>query len=202
MPAFKWNEPRMIRTAFLHALCVVALAGGLLPGAAAQEAAVTRRATELKDAPGDKGRSIAALPAQAAVTRTNERQGPWVQVRTGAGATGWVHLFDIGPATAPAEGGSTAGNALRSVTGLFGGSRQTQTGSTAGIRGLDAQDLANAQPNPGAVTQMEGLRQSEADAQSFARGASLRPASVEALPAPARAAAAPAGNAGPQQTAP
>jgi hypothetical protein len=202
MPAFEWNEPRMIRTALLHALCVVALAGGLLPAASAQEAAMTRRATDLKDAPGDKGRSIAALPAQAPVTRTNERQGPWVQVRTGAGATGWVHLFDIGPASAPAEGGSTAGNALRGVTSLFSSNRQTQTGSTAGIRGLDAQDLANAQPNPAAVTQMEGLRQSEADAQSFARSAALRTATVEALPAPARSAAAPTGNPGQQQVAP
>jgi hypothetical protein len=192
----------MIRTALLRSLCVLALAGALLPGASAQEAAVTRRATELRDAPGDKGKSIAALPAQAAVTRTNERQGPWVQIRTGAGATGWVHLFDIGPATAAAEGGSTTGNALRGVTGLFGSSRSTQTGSTAGIRGLDAQDLANAQPNTAAVTQMEGLRQTEADARSFADGASLRTANVEPLPAPSRRSASPAGDPGQQQTAP
>ncbi|MCC2636146.1 MAG: hypothetical protein K0S48_4032 [Ramlibacter sp.] len=192
----------MIRTVFLHALCVLAFAAGLAPAASAQEAAVTRRATELRDAPGDKGKSIAALPAQAAVTRTSERQGPWVQVRTDAGATGWVHLFDIGPASAAKEGGSTTGNALRSVTGLFGGSRQTQTGSTAGIRGLDAQDLANAQPNPGAVTQMEGLRQSEADARTFARGASLSTATVDELPQPARRTAAPGGTPGPQQVAP
>ncbi|MEJ5990679.1 SH3 domain-containing protein [Ramlibacter sp. PS3R-8] len=191
----------MIRTVLLHALCVVVLAGGLLPAASAQEAAVTRRATDLRDAPGDKGRSIAALPAQAAVARTGERQGPWVQVRTDAGATGWVHLFDIGPASAAKEGGSTTGNALRGVTGLFGGNRQTQTGSTAGIRGLDAQDLANAQPNPGAVTRMEGLRQSEADARTFARNADLRTATVEALPEPSRRTASPAGNPG-QQVAP
>ena len=186
----------MIRIVLLRALCVLALAAGLAPAASAQEAAVTRRATELRDAPNDKGKSIAALPAQAAVTRTSERQGPWVQVRTEAGATGWVHLFDIGPASAAKEGGSTAGNALRGVTGLFGGNRQTQTGSTAGIRGLDAQDLANAQPNPGAVTQMEALRQSEADARNFARTAALRPATVEELPAQVLRAAAPGGAGG------
>ena len=48
------------------------------------------------------GRSLAALPAQTAVTRTEQRQGPWVQVRTAAGDTGWVHLFDLGPATTTA----------------------------------------------------------------------------------------------------
>jgi hypothetical protein len=190
----------MIRTALLRALSVLALAGALLPGASAQEAAVTRRATELRDAPGDKGKSIASLPAQAAVTRSTERQGPWVQVRTSAGATGWVHLFDVGPAAA--EGSSTGGSALRGVTSLFSSSRSTQTGSTAGIRGLEAQDLANAQPNMGAVTQMEALRQSEADARSFGRSAAWNPASVEPLPAPARRLATPAGNPGQQQNAP
>ena len=193
----------MIRTVLLHTLCVLALAAGLLPAASAQEAAVTRRATDLRDAPHEKGKSIAALPAQAAVTRTSERQGPWVQVRTEAGATGWVHLFDIGPASAAKEGGSTAGNALRGVTGLFGGNKPTQTGSTAGIRGLDAQDLANAQPNPAAVTRMEALRQSEADARTFARTAALSTATVEELPAQTRRTASPAaGNAGQQQVAP
>jgi hypothetical protein len=190
----------MIRTALLRSLCVLALAGGPLFGALAQEAAVTRRATELRDAPGDKGKSIAALPAQAPVTRTNERQGPWVQIRTSAGATGWVHLFDVGPAGA--EGSSSGGGALRGVTSLFSSNRSTQTGSTAGIRGLDAQDLANAQPNLPAVTQMEALRQSEGDARNFASGASLRSASVEPLPPPSRRSASPAGDPGQQQTAP
>jgi hypothetical protein len=191
----------MIRIAF-RALWVLALTGAVAAGAHAQEAAVTRRATELRDAPSEQGKSLASLPAQAAITRTAERQGPWVQVRTGAGATGWVHLFDVGPAAAAPQSGG-AGGALRSVTSLFGGSsRQTQTGSTAGIRGLEAQDLAQAQPNPAAVTQMEGLRQSEADARSFADSAALRPASVEALPAPARRSSSPAGTPGPQQNAP
>ena len=192
----------MIRIALLRALCPLVIAVGFLPAAMAQEAAVTRRATELRDTPGDKGKSIASLPAQAAVTRTSERQGPWVQVRTSAGSTGWVHLFDVGPAGA--ESSSSGGSsALRGVTSLFGGSRSTQTGSTAGIRGLDAQDLANAQPNPGAVTQMEALRQSEADARTFGRGAALSPASVEPLPAPARRSSSPAaGSPGQQENAP
>lgn len=169
----------------------------------AQEAAVTRRAVEVRDTPGDKGRSVATLPAQAPVTRTAERQGPWVQVRTASGATGWVHLFDIGPAAAAApesSGGSAIGGALRGVTGLFGGSRPaTQTGSTAGIRGLGAEDLAQAQPNPQALAQMEALRQSDADVRAFAGRSAWRPAAVEPLPEPARAAGQPAAAPGQQQ---
>jgi hypothetical protein len=182
----------MIRIALVPALRAFALAALLLPGAGAQEAAVIRRATELRESPGDQGRSLAPLPAQTAVTRTNERQGPWVQVRTAAGATGWVHLFDVGPAgAAPASGGS-AGGALRGVTGLFSAPRTNTTGTTAGIRGLDAADLAQAQPNLGAVTQMEGLRQTESEARSFASRSALRPAVVAPLPAPARSPGQPA----------
>jgi hypothetical protein len=178
----------MIRIAPVPVLRVLALLAMLLLAPAwGQEAAIVRRATELRDAPGDQGRSLAALPLQATVTRTGERQGPWVQVRTAAGATGWVHLFDLGTAstTAAAAPGGGAG-ALRSVTNLFGGNRSTQTATTAGIRGLGAEDLAQAQPNAGAVTQMEGLRQSEAEARSFAAQSALRTTEVAPLPAPGR----------------
>jgi hypothetical protein len=180
----------MIRTV----LRVLALTALLLPTAWAQEAAVTRRATELRATPADSGRSLAALPAQSPVTRGGERQGPWVQVRTAAGATGWLHLFDLGPATttASADSGGAAnavGGALRGVTNLFGGNRPTQAATTAGIRGLGAEDLAQAQPDTAAVAQMDKLRQSEADARAFAGSAALRPASVTPLPAPAAPAA-------------
>lgn len=171
----------MIRTT-LRTLLAVAL---LTPAAWAQEAAVTRRPVQLRDAPGDQARSIASLPAQAAVIRTHERQGPWVKVGTAAGATGWLHLFDMAPASAPAEGGSVAGNALRSVTSLFGGSPQPQrAATTAGVRGLDAEDLAQAQPDPAAVTKMEAQRLGEADARSFARRSGWQPNAVEPLPEP------------------
>jgi hypothetical protein len=189
----------MIRIA-LAAVCATFL---LAPAALAQEAAVTRKVVEVRETPGDSGRSIATLPAQAPVTRTNERQGPWIKVSTASGATGWVHLFDIGPASAPAAESSVggfAGSALRGVTGLFGGSRtSTQTGSTAGIRGLGAEDLAQAQPNPQALTQMEALRAPEADVRSFAGRAAWRAAPVEPLPEPARAAGQPTAAPGQQQ---
>ena len=175
----------MIRTALRGAALVFLL----LASAWAQEAAVTRRATELRETPADTGRSLAPLPAQTALTRTEQRQGPWVQVRTAAGATGWVHLFDLGPATASAVSssgdGGIVGGALRGVSSLFGGggnARQAQTSTTAGIRGLGAEDLAQSQPDLNAVRQMEGLRVNDADARSFASRASWKPVAVEPLP--------------------
>ena len=172
----------MIRTT-LRTLLAVAF---LLPPAWAQEAAVTRRPVQLRDAPGDQARSIASLPAQAPVTRSNERQGPWVKVTAGS-ATGWVHLFDIGPASASDGGGSLAGGALRGITSLFGGGASPQrTASTAGIRGLGAEDIANASPDAEAVARMEAQRQSDRDVRSFAERSGWRPAAVEPLPEPSR----------------
>ncbi|MEJ8838518.1 SH3 domain-containing protein [Ramlibacter sp. AN1133] len=168
------------------AVRAVALALALAGAASAQEAAVTRRATELREAPAETARSLAALPAQAPVTRGTGRSGPWVQVRTEAGASGWLHLFDLGPAgTASASGASdVVGSALRGVTGLFGNRQPPQASASAGIRGLEAQDIARANPEPAAVTRMEALRQNEADARAFAAGAQLQPVAIQPLPAP------------------
>ena len=110
-----------------------------------------------------------------------------MQVRTAAGATGWVHMFDVAPTGGGgARVGDGAANPLRGVTGLFGGGNTTTSTSASGIRGLTAEDLARATPNPAAVGQMEALRQSESDARAFAGRVALRPVSVDPLPAPAR----------------
>jgi hypothetical protein len=176
----------MIRIGWSAVLLLAAWA----TSANAQETAVTRRAAELRDAPADTARSLASLPAQTPVVRGNERHGPWLQVRTASGATGWIHMFDLGPAAnegAASSGGDALGGALRGVTGLFGQGKPVHASTTAGIRGLGAEDLAQARPNPGAVTQMERLRQSEADARAFAAAAGVQPAvlpvDVESRPA-------------------
>ena len=69
----------------------------LAGSAHAQEAAVVKRATQLRDTPADSGASVAPLEANTVVTRSNERKGPWTKVSTQQGATGWVHMFDLGP---------------------------------------------------------------------------------------------------------
>jgi hypothetical protein len=131
----------MIRTALTRAPAALLLLFSLasLPAPAlADEPVLTRRALELRDGAGDGARSLAALPARAALTRLDGRQGAWVQVRTAAGATGWVHMFDLAPASGAGSdnsAGSSATGALRGVTGLFGGGGVRQAGTTAGIRG-------------------------------------------------------------------
>lgn len=190
MPAvlMRESEARMIRIA-PPPLRRAALAGAFLLAlpALAQEDAVTRRGTELRDGPAAAARSVTALPAGSPVTRLPRRQGAWVQVRTAEGVTGWMHLFDVGPATV-GEAGGGVGQVLRGVTGLLGGATPARTATSAsGIRGLDAEDLARAQPDAAAVGRMEALRQGEREAQGFAARAGLRATVVEPLPAPVAA---------------
>lgn len=167
---------------------LMACACGGAQAEAQEETVVVRRATELREQPGES-RSLAALQADASVTRLADRQGPWVRVRTTTGVVGWVHLFDLGTAgsAAASSSGGGASGLFRGVTRLFGKPAPTSASSSAtiGIRGLGAEDLAQAQPDTAAVTRMEALRVTEPQARQFAREAGLTPQSVQPLPAPA-----------------
>ena len=166
-------------------LCRVFVVFGLLWGHAQAQEATIKRATELRQAPGDQSASLGALAADSSVSRTGERKGSWVKVRTPQGSTGWVHMFDLGAQPATASSNSTA-SGLRSVGGLFGGGTTTTATATVGIRGLRAEDLANAQPNPAAVSQAETMRLNADQARQFAGAAPLKPRAVDPLPEPPR----------------
>lgn len=184
----------------LWRVLALGLVCGGLTAVHAQDAAVLKRATDLREAPSDTAPSVAPLPAQASVTRTPERKGAWVKVRTPQGASGWVHMFDLNPAAGSAAGGggNVATSGARGLGSLFGGGAGSTTTatSTAGIRGLGAEDIANAQPNPAAVGRAEGLRAGPEDARRFAGGAALRSRDVPALAEPPRPAAGGGGGTG------
>ena len=110
------------------------------------EALLVKRSAELRENPGDSARSLAPLPLQTTLTRLPARQGAWIQVRTANGTSGWVHMFDVGPAGASSPASNVATGALRGISNFFNrGSAQANTTtstSTVGIRGLGAEDIA------------------------------------------------------------
>ncbi|WP_096666437.1 SH3 domain-containing protein [Polaromonas sp. AET17H-212] len=179
----------------VHWLGSCALLLGSALAHAQPESVLVKRTTELREAPGETSRSVAPLAARTPVTRAGARQGAWIQVRTAEGASGWVHIFDVAPASSAAAP-SAGANALRGLTSFFNkGSAQggaTTATSTVGIRGLGAEDLARAQPNMAAVAQADTLRMDTDQARQFASAAALRSRPVDALPEPA-----PLQNAGP-----
>lgn len=181
-PYFTMQRMRLLSAIIIAALLVLTSAT-----AWAQEAMLTKRSTMLRDAPAATATSLADLPAQSPITRLPTRQGPWVQVRTAAGVTGWVHLFDVASATEQSSVASTASGALRGLTNFFNrGNTAAPTTATAtvGIRGLSAEDLTNAQPNMAALAQAEAQRQDANQARKFAADAALRTQTVAPLPVP------------------
>ena len=146
-----------------------------------------KRAADLREAPNDSARSVASLALQSQVTRLGARQGPWIEVRTAQGASGWVHMFDAGVPPS-AQGGNAASGALRGLTSLFGrgsaASTVTTPTATVGIRGLGAEDIANAQPNLDALARAEAMRQDAAQARLFGSTATLSAQVVQPLPVP------------------
>ncbi len=73
------------------------------------------------------------------MTRTSERNGPWVKVQTPQGATGWVHNFDMGSANSAAPSGNdnASTGSMRTLGGVLGrgGTSTTTPTTTAGTRG-------------------------------------------------------------------
>jgi hypothetical protein len=171
------------------AVCLGAQAQTTPATAVTADTVFVKRETQLRASPAESAPALAPLPAKTQVTRLAARRGPWIEVRTAEGATGWVHMFDVGT-TPVAQGGNFATGALRGLTSLFGGGNSlapTRTAtSTIGIRGLGAEDITNTQPNPMAVTLAEALRVDASQARQFGATAALTPMAVEPLPVPPR----------------
>ena len=174
----------MVRTRGLVVGWVLVLAASAF---AQTENLLLKRAADLRQGPSDSSAVVVSLPAQAPVTRLAERQGPWMRVTTAAGQTGWIHMFDVATTAAPTSASSTASGMLRGLTSFLNrGNTQTTTTATAtvGIRGMGAEDIANAQPNLNALKQAEALRADAAQARKFAGESLLTARAVEALPEP------------------
>ncbi len=145
-----------------------------LPLLAAAEPATLVRATELKQEPATDAATVAKLPENAAVEAL-ERKGGWTRVKAGA-AEGWVRMLSLrfgGPGEAK-KGDS-------GLTQLFNVARTGTSGTqvTTGARGLDADQLANAQPNPAELAKMAGFAADAEAAASFAAKGKLSATSVE-----------------------
>lgn len=139
-------------------------------GAHAQEQAFTNRATELKEKAAPDARTLASLPADTAV-RVLGRGGQWTQVEAQS-QKGWVRVFHLRfPSTVEAAA-SPSGGALSGITGALGFGRQTAkptTVATTGIRGLTAEDFANASPDTEALRRLQSYRADKPAAERFAR---------------------------------
>jgi hypothetical protein len=146
----------------------------LFPLTPAAEPATVIRATELKKDPASDAATISQLSENTAVDAL-ERKGGWTRVKAGA-AEGWVRMLALrygGDAAAkPGDSG---------VSQLFNVARTGSSGTqvTTGVRGLDADQLANAQPNAAELKKLGGYAATRDAAAAFAAQGKLQPQTVD-----------------------
>lgn len=159
---------RMIRTILTLALC-----GLFSPTALAEEQLATiLQQTSLRAEPYSDARALTTLKARQRVT-VIQRKGGWYQVRSGS-QSGWLRMshLRLGAASSTQPDGSGLSQTLRFLsTGRSGASGVTVA---TGIRGLDAADVANAQPNHQAVAGLERFYAHPERIRQFARDAKLQ----------------------------
>ena len=175
-----WRHRRRFACRIVSAvIAVLALTGVAGAFAQAQESVTTNRATELRANPDDSATSLASLPPQSKV-QVIERKGAWSKVKTDT-QSGWVRMMHLrGGVTleeAPQSGSkSNSGGFLAGFNRLLGGNQQTNQraqSATVGIRGLSAEELKTASPNPQALAEMKSFVCNKPDAEKFAKEVNL-----------------------------
>lgn len=142
---------------------------------------VITRETELKAEAAAGSRTLRTLAANTQVTILS-RQGGWLQVSSGD-ARGWVRLLHVSsqPAKSSGSGREELEAAARVATGRAGSGN---IAVTTGIRGLDEEQLRQAQPDTDELNKLESLGAQPADAQAHAKRRNLERRQIPYPPAP------------------
>lgn len=153
-----------MRTAFLLLLC---------PALCLAEPASVIRATELRNAPATDAAVVAPL-AENAKVEALERKGGWTRVKAASGE-GWVRMLALRYA-----GGGEAKQGDSGIVQLLNVARSGTSGTqvTTGVRGLDAEQLANARPNAAELQKLQGYAAGKEAAAGFAASGKLQAQSV------------------------
>ena len=145
----------------------------MFPALCLAEPATVIRQTELKKEPASDAATVSQLNENTAVDAL-ERKGGWTRIKA-AGAEGWVRMLALrygGDAAAkPGDSG---------VSQLFNVARTGSSGTqvTTGVRGLDADQLASAQPNPAEMKKLGSYSASKDAAAGFAAQGKLQAQTV------------------------
>lgn len=164
-----------MRTRLMFLLLVLGVAQ-----ASAQETGFAVRPTEVKREPFSDAATVGTLPEKAQV-KVVKREGGWMRVES-APVSGWVRMLSIRIAAGTEPGDGDAG-----VKSLFNVARTGSSGATVatGVRGLDKEQIQNAQPNPAELQKLSAFGSAKPDAEQFAAGDPLLKAqTIEYLPEP------------------
>lgn len=156
------------------------LVGALLVGGAVQadEATVTRDTTIYAE-PSTGSASLKKVKKGASLT-VGERQRGWYPVSVSDSQQGWVRMTTVRLKTLTDESESGVEEALKFATT----GRSSSSGVTAGtgVRGLDVEDVENAEPDQAGVDSLDAFAVDKKQAKQFAKQGELKKRKVKSLP--------------------
>ena len=123
--------------------------------------------------------SVAGSVARGASVTILAKEGGWLRVTAGK-TTGWVHLLSV-RAGAGGLGGAGIGDVVGAATTR---SDPTRVVAVAGLRGLNDEQLKQAQFNADELARMEAQGVTAAQADGFASQSGLTAVKVADLPKP------------------
>ena len=176
----------MKRALFLGVMLLLVLGVVQADSGSAAQTVVT---ANMNDGPYSDANVVTSVPTNTSLTII-ERQGGWYHVRLASGQDGWLPMTSLqlgsGSSTASANnsGSSSKSSGWTSWFSLFESGRSGASGTTAttGVRGLNTGDIANAKPNPEAVTELDQWMAKPPDANQFANQLPLKPIKLDYLP--------------------
>jgi hypothetical protein len=169
------NGISRMRGAALAALLTAAMA------ADAAEIGAMRMQAPLYAAPYADAKISGQLAANAAVT-VFDRRGAWLKVTTADKRSGWVRMHQVRIGTGAVQQNTGEGFGMLRSVAETGRSGSHGIVATTGVRGLSAQDLRNANPNPQAVQTLDAYRATPDAARAQAQSAGLHEQNVNFLP--------------------
>ena len=133
---------------------------------------LTVHETVLRAKPAGDAAEVAKLPAETELA-VFERKGGWYRVESTPGA-GWLRLASLRfPSTSTSDAVSGVDLLLNSMRTGSAPVGAASSGTTTGVRGLDASDLASASPSEGQVEKLEGYASNADAGRKFAAAAGL-----------------------------
>lgn len=160
----------MTRNMFIGAAVLL-----LAPVVALAESGTVTRPTQIVAAPYSDAAAKGMLREQQSV-EIIERQGGWYNVKADDGRTGWLRLSSIRLGAIEKE--EESGGFWASVFSFTGRSQARTASATTGIRGLSAEEIQGAEPNPAAVKRLANFAPDDSDARAFAAGIGLKAQNV------------------------
>ena len=153
---------------------------------------MTLRDTTLVAKPFRDADSIGSISSDTQVV-VLKRKGGWYQVQNND-QNGWVRLTSLRlkKTKDKAKGKTNAAGQLKKsgnldtlgealTGGLFTTGSSSNVATTTGIRGLDEEDIGNAEPDEKALEQLDSFKVSAEQAQRFASQASLNRSKLDYL---------------------